>query len=92
MAAGILAGQRASEQKFHKTTHTTMIFTDDLFVLALLSEDEEIDGKRGLEYKWQFVTSKKIRASAECNETYTFMGIDQKDYIINRPLAQQTDI
>jgi len=45
--------QRRSEHKFHKTTHTIMIFTDDLFVLAFLSEDEEIGGKRGLEYNWQ---------------------------------------
>ena len=39
MAAGISTDQRRSEHKFHKTAHTT-ICTDDLFVLALLSEDE----------------------------------------------------
>lgn len=59
MTVDISADRRRSELNFHKTTHTTMIFTDDFFALALLFEDKEIGGKKGLEYKWQLVTSGK---------------------------------
>lgn len=70
-------------QKLHKNTNTPMIFTDYLFPLTLLSEYKKRGEKRSLENKWQVVASQEKKSSfGKCNETWTFIGIGQTDYII----------